>query len=236
MERDKSCSEADEERQIKGYFRLYTHKHSHPPCPFQMETGIHGYLYFVKVLHLLPVCQPRLHVRGSLDDERLIVREHLREAVGEHLAELHVQLVVPQLQLLTRQLPILLLCEGGADGHFLHAHARSLGQGLQAGDGLVAFQQLVHVEGIAGDVPVLLVVHQVTKNQVLEFGGAVAAVQVAFWRDPKLQENLRDLLDKLQLVGELREFLWQFDKMVIDVYKAQVRLRTKKSFKMNTQH
>lgn len=179
---------------------------------------------------MFPVCQPRLHVGGSLDDESLVVGEHLREAIGENLAQLHVQFVVPQLQLLTRQLPILLLCEGGADGHLLHGHARSLGQGLQAGDGLVAFQQLVHVEGVAGDVPVLLVVHQVTKNQVLEFGGAVTAVQVALWRDPELQENLRDFLDKLQLVGELGEFLWQFDEMVIDVYKAQVCLKYKQKF------
>lgn len=195
-----------------------------------MGTRIHGYLYFVKVLHLLPVCQPRLHVGGSLDDESLVVCKHLREAVGKNLAELHVQFVVPQLQLLTGQLPILLLCERGGDGHLLHGHARPLGQGLQAGDRLVALQQLVHVEGIAGDVPVPLVVHQVTKNQVLEFGGAVTAVQVAFWRDPKLQENLGDFLDKLQLVGELREFLWQFNEMVIDVYKAQVCLKYKQKF------
>lgn len=195
-----------------------------------METQTHGYLYFVKVLHLFPVCQPGLHVGGSLDDESLVVCKHLREAVGKNLAELHVQFVVPQLQLLTRQLPILLLCEGAGDGHLLHGHARSLGQGLQAGNRLVAFQQLIHVEGIAGDVPVPLVVHQVTKNQVLQFGGTVTAMQVPFWRDPKLQENLGDFLDKLQLVGELRELLWQFDEMVIDVYKAQVCLKHKQKF------
>lgn len=100
MEIDKSCNEAEEEWQIKEHLG-YIHKYSYPPSPFYMETQIHGYLYFVKVLHLFPVCQPRLHVGGSLDDESLVVCKHLREAVGKNLAELHVQFVVPQLQLLT---------------------------------------------------------------------------------------------------------------------------------------
>lgn len=101
---------------------------------------------------------------------------------------------------------------------------------MQAGDGFVAFQQLVHVEGIARDVPILFVIHQVAKDQVLEFGGTVAAVQVALRRDPKLQEDLGDFLDKLQLVGKLREFLWQLDEMVIDVHEAQVCLKYEEGF------
>lgn len=192
------------------------------------KKRIYGYLYFVKVLHLFPVCQPRLHVRSSLNDESLVVCKHLREAVGKNLPKLHVKFVVPQLHFLTGHFPILLLlCEGSCDGHFFHHHACSFGKGLQAGDCLVAFQQLVHVEGIARDVPIFLVVHQVAENQVLELGGTVTAVQVTLRWDAKLQENLRDFLDKLQLVGELGKFLWQLDEMVINVYKAQVCLKYK---------
>lgn len=49
--------------------------------------------YLVKVLHLVSVAEPGLFVLAGLNDEHLIVGEHLREAVGEDLSHPNVQLM-----------------------------------------------------------------------------------------------------------------------------------------------
>lgn len=107
--------------------------------------------------------------------------------------------------------------------HLFQADAGPLDQGLQSGDGLVLPQQ----EGVErrGQVSVTLVGDHVNRSEASVFGLAVAGVDVPLRRHAEGHEHLRDLLDELQLVGELGQLLWQLDEVIVDVHEAQVGLR-----------
>lgn len=79
----------------------------------------------------------------------------------------------------------------------------------------------------ACEVAVGLVRDQLGGAEPLQLGGALAAVQVPLRWDAKCHENLRDFLDKLQLVGKLRQVLWQLNEVVVNVHKAEVSLAVK---------
>lgn len=52
-------------------------------------------------------------------------------------------------------------------------------------------------------------------------------MEISFRGNPKGHEDLRDLLDKLQFVGKLRQVLWQLNEVVINIHKAEVSLEIK---------
>ena len=84
------------------------------------------------------------------------------------------------------------------------------------------------MEGRAGQVSVAVVREHVRGTEAPTprvFGLSVAgAEEVTLRGDVKGHKHLRDLLDELQLVGELRQVLWQLDDMVVDVHETQVGL------------
>lgn len=52
-------------------------------------------------------------------------------------------------------------------------------------------------------------------------------MEISFRGNPKSHEDLRDLLDKLQFVGKLRQVLWQLNEVVVNIHKAEVSLEIK---------
>jgi hypothetical protein len=52
-------------------------------------------------------------------------------------------------------------------------------------------------------------------------------MEVPFRGNAKGHEDLRDLLDKLQFVGKLRQVLWQLNEVVVNIHKAEVSLEMK---------
>lgn len=102
--------------------------------------------------------------------------------------------------------------------HLLQADTRPLDQSLQPGDSFILPQQ-VGVEG-RGQVAVAFVRDHIDGPEVAVRGLAVAGVNVSLWRDAKGHEHLRDLLNELELVGKLRQLLWQFNEVVVDVHKT----------------
>lgn len=77
------------------------------------------------------------------------------------------------------------------------------------------------------DVPIPLVRDKLRCPESLQLRGTLAAMKVSFRRNAKCHENLRDFLDKLQFVRKLRQVLWQLNKMVVNVHKAEVGLAVK---------
>lgn len=49
-------------------------------------------------------------------------------------------------------------------------------------------------------------------------------MEVPFRGNTEGHEDLRDLLDKLQFVGKLRQVLWQLNEVVVNIHKAEVSL------------
>lgn len=107
--------------------------------------------------------------------------------------------------------------------HLFQADAGPLDQRLESGDRLVLPQQ----EGVewGGQVSVPLVGDHVDRSEASVFGLAVTAVDVALRRHTEGHEHLRDLLDELQLVGELGQLLRKLDEVIVDVHETQVSLR-----------
>lgn len=64
------------------------------------------FTHLVKVLHLVPVTEPGLLVLVGLDDEDLVIGEHLSKTIGEDLPYTNVQLVHLHLLLITLHLHI----------------------------------------------------------------------------------------------------------------------------------
>lgn len=64
------------------------------------------FTHLVKVLHLVPVTKPGLLVLAGLDNEDLVIGEHLSETIGEDFPYTNVQLVHLHLLLITLHLHI----------------------------------------------------------------------------------------------------------------------------------
>ena len=115
------------------------------------------------------------------------------------------------------------------DPHLLQTQSCPLDQGLQSCYGLVLPQQ-VGVEGRAGQVSVAVVREHVWGAEApapahQEFGlSGAGAEEVPLRGHVEGHKHLRDLLDELQLVGELGKVLRQLDEMVVNVHKTQVGL------------
>lgn len=111
--------------------------------------------------------------------------------------------------------------------YLFQAHPRPLDQGLQPGNSFILLEELIGMQRGACDVPIPLVRDKLRGPEPLQLGGTLAAMKVPFRGNAKCHENLRDFLDKLQLVGKLRQVLWQLNEMVVNVHKAEVSLAVK---------
>lgn len=112
--------------------------------------------------------------------------------------------------------------QGLISSHLFQADARPLDQSLQPSDGLILPQQVGVQGGV--QVTVTLVRGHVNRAEPSVLCLAVAGATVSLQRHAEGHEHLGDLLNELQLVGELGQLLGQFDEVVVDVHKAQVGL------------
>lgn len=112
--------------------------------------------------------------------------------------------------------------------HLLQADTCPLDQSLQSGDSLVLPQQ----EGVEGwsQVTITLVRDHIDRSERPVLGLAVARGHISLWGHAEGHEDLWDLLDQFELVGKLGQLFWQFDEMIINVYKTQVRLKEKREW------
>jgi uncharacterized protein YecE (DUF72 family) len=98
---------------------------------------------------------------------------------------------------------------------------------LQPGNSFILLEELVGMQRGTSNIPIPLVRDKLRGPEPLKLGCTLTAMKVSFRRNAKCHENLRDFLNKLQFVGKLRQVLWQFNELVVNVHKAEISLEIK---------